>query len=146
MKIRQIRDLAQLDITEITNYHSKGAAGIDLVCAQPHGVSIGADSCALVPTGIAVELPVGYFGFIRPRSGIARDHRVTTLSSCIIDEDYRGEIFVNLINHGKKHVEFFNGQRIAQLVVLPYYKAKIEWVHDLAPSERGNNGHGSTGL
>lgn len=145
MKIRQLRELPDgFNLQEITNYHSKGAAGIDLVTAI--NVAIGSESCAIVPTGIAVEIPTGLFGLIRPRSGLATKSKIGVLSSCIVDEDYRGEVFVNLINHGKEYVGLFPGQRIAQLVLLPYHRANLEWVEDLEPTERGFGGHGSTGL
>lgn len=99
-----------------------------------------------VPTGIAVELPVGHEGQVRPRSGLARKHGLTVLNAPgTIDEDYRGEIVVLLVNLGGERCVIEPGERIAQLVVAPVTRVGVVEVDSLAPSARGAGGFGSTG-
>jgi dUTP diphosphatase len=127
-------------------YQSDGAAGVDLV-ADADAIAIAPGERALVPTGIAVAIPRGYEGQVRPRSGLAHRSGLTVLNAPgTIDSDYRGEIQVLLVNLGRETVHVRRGDRIAQLVVAPV--ARIAWdaVATLVPSERGPGGFGSTGV
>ena len=100
----------------------------------------------LVPTGLAIALPVGYEAQVRPRSGLAIKHGLTVLNSPgTIDADYRGEIGVPLINHGRETFTIRRGERIAQMVVAPVVQVAFESVGELPPSARGAGGFGSTG-
>jgi dUTP pyrophosphatase len=100
----------------------------------------------LVPTGLAMEIPAGHEGQVRPRSGLAVKHGVGLVNAPgTIDSDYRGEVKVLLVNHGQAPVTFARGDRIAQLVVAPVTRARIELAEDLAGTGRGSGGFGSTG-
>ena len=102
---------------------------------------------AAVPTGIALALPEGYEGQVRPRSGLALWHGVTCLNAPgTIDSDYRGEITVILVNLGQVPVTLRRGERIAQLVIQAYVQAALEEVRELSPSLRGSGGFGSSGM
>ena len=126
-------------------YASAGSAGLDLhAAAGPLQLARGAR--ALVPTGLALALPEGCEGQIRPRSGLARDHGVTVLNSPgTVDSDYRGEIGVLLVNLGERPFVVKRGMRIAQLVIAPVCRAHLV-EGAVPPSERGAAGFGSTGL
>ena len=101
---------------------------------------------AAVPTGLAVEIPAGCEGQVRPRSGLAAKHGIALLNAPgTIDPGYRGEIRVLLINHGAQDFRISPGDRIAQLVLAQYVAAEWEWADDLSGSERGDGGFGSTG-
>ena len=101
----------------------------------------------MIPTGIYLEIPVGYEGQIRPRSGLAVKHGVTVLNSPgTIDSDYRGEVRVLLINHGDEDFTINPGDRIAQLIISPVIKAEFTYVEQLKNSGRGKGGFGSTGI
>jgi dUTP diphosphatase len=127
-------------------YASTGAAGIDLAAAVDQSLTLNPEHRALVPTGIAIALPEGYEGQVRPRSGLALKHGLTVFNSPgTIDGDYRGEVQVILANLGTEPVTIRRGDRIAQLVVAPVTRVKIERVADLPESERGAGGFGSTG-
>lgn len=122
----------------------KTDAGIDLPCAIDF--SLFPDQRMLVPTGFAIELPVGYEGQIRPRSGLAVKDAITVGNAPgTIDANYRGEILVLLINHGINLKKFLRGDRIAQLVVQPVLDVEISVVAELSETDRGTNGFGSSG-
>ncbi len=128
---------------------SEGAAGLDLPAAVPAGspVTLAPGARALVPTGFAVALPIGYEGQVRPRSGLAVEHGVTVLNAPgTVDADYRGEIKVPIINLGDKAFSITRGMRIAQLVVAPVSGIRLVEADALPPSERGGSGFGSTGI
>ncbi|MEL6278604.1 MAG: dUTP diphosphatase [Pseudomonadota bacterium] len=130
-------------------YASAGAAGADLYAALPEGDPITLDPSGFtaVPTGVAIALPDGWEGQVRPRSGLARRHGVTTLNAPgTVDWDYRGEIQVVLINHGHTPFLVERGMRIAQLVICPV--ARATWIEtaSLDETQRGADGFGSTGL
>jgi dUTP pyrophosphatase len=123
-----------------------GSAGADLRAAVDDDLVVGPGERALVPTGFSVEIPSGWEGQVRPRSGLAAQFGVTLLNSPgTIDSDYRGEIRVLLINQGAAPFVVSRGERIAQLVVAPAPRARFVEVDELAPSSRGEGGFGSTG-
>ena len=128
VKFRRVHPDARLP-----RYASAKASGMDLEAVGHHTASPG--KYIVVPTGWEIELPPGYEGQIRPRSGLAAKQGVTVLNSPgTIDNDYRGEILVILINHGSKDRVFAPGDRIAQLVVVPVAKADIKEVSVLSPT------------
>jgi dUTP pyrophosphatase len=139
IKFKQLNPDAQLPI-----YAHPGDAGADLVAAE---------DCILQPlerkaisTGLSVEIPIGFEIQVRPRSGLALKHGITVLNSPgTIDAGYRGEIKVILINLGTAAFEITKGQRIAQMVVAPVVSAEFQAVVELADSQRGEGGFGSTG-
>ena len=122
------------------------AAGLDLRAAVESPVVIEPGFRATVPTGFAVEIPVGYEGQVRPRSGLAAKSGVTVLNAPgTIDADYRGEIKVILVNLGRSTYTVENGARIAQLVIAPVTRVDTAEVETLSATERGDGGFGSTG-
>ena len=129
-------------------YQTAHAAGLDLVAAvaEDAPLTLAPGARALVPTGIAMALPVGFEGQVRPRSGLAVKHGLSVLNAPgTIDADYRGELQVLLVNLGSDSVVIARGMRIAQLVVAPVVRANISEVAALPPTERGFGGFGSTG-
>lgn len=129
-------------------YQTEHAAGLDLLAAVPENkpVVLAPGDRALVPTGLAMALPVGYEAQVRPRSGLAVKHGVTVLNSPgTIDADYRGEIGVLLVNHGRDTFTIRRGERIAQMVVAPVAQGSFAPVAELPTSARGAGGFGSTG-
>jgi dUTP pyrophosphatase len=132
----------------LPSYQSAHAAGLDMVAGVPEGqpVELKPGARALIPTGFALELPVGFEAQIRPRSGLAIKHGVTLLNSPgTVDADYRGELMVILVNHGREPFIVRRGDRIAQLVIAPVASVEIAAVEDLGATERGQGGFGSTG-
>ncbi len=130
----------------LPQYETTSAAGMDLPAAVSEDVTIKAGGQTLIPTGISIALPQGYEGQVRPRSGLAARDSVTVLNSPgTIDEDYRGEIQVILINHGQSDFTVRRGMRIAQLVIAPVTQVEIQEVVSLDVTERGTGGFGSTG-
>jgi dUTP pyrophosphatase len=128
-------------------YHSERAAGLDLMAAVPATapLSIAPGARALVPTGIALALPPGTEGQVRPRSGLALRHGVTVLNAPgTIDADYRGELKVILINLGSETFTVTRGMRIAQLIVNTTYRPAVCEVASLDQTTRGMGGFGST--
>jgi dUTP pyrophosphatase len=129
-------------------YQSAGAAGLDLVAAVPEGapLTIAPGARAQVPTGIAMALPRGTEGQVRPRSGLAARHGITVLNAPgTIDADYRGELQVILVNLGQTSFTVARGERIAQLVIAPMSHAQLLEVKTLDKTMRGTKGFGSTG-
>lgn len=128
----------------VPQYMTAEAAGMDLAAASRVELRPGAR--ALVDTGLAMELPAGYEGQVRPRSGLAAKHGVTVANAPgTIDSDYRGELKVLLVNLGAEPVLIEPGMRIAQLVIAPVARAAVEVVDELGASDRGAGGFGSTG-
>lgn len=133
----------------LPSYQSPQAAGVDLLCAAPEEALLVLEpgAVAAIPTGIAIALPNGFEAQIRPRSGLAAKHMVTVLNAPgTIDADYRGEIQVLLVNHGREAFEISRGMRIAQMVIAPVTQAEIVSVTTLDDTQRGAGGFGSTGL
>jgi dUTP pyrophosphatase len=133
----------------LPSYQSEGAAGLDLMAAVAADapLTIEPGRRAMVPTGLAVALPTGTEGQVRPRSGLALRHGVTVLNAPgTVDADYRGEIQVILVNLGQEAFRVARGMRIAQLVISPAMQVKICEIADLDETTRGVAGFGSTGL
>ncbi|BDE05275.1 deoxyuridine 5'-triphosphate nucleotidohydrolase [Vulcanimicrobium alpinum] len=127
-------------------YMSAGAAGADVVAAVREDVVIAPGERALIPTGLAFEVPAGYEVQVRPRSGLALKAGITCLNTPgTIDSDYRGPVGVLLINHGSAPFVVRRGDRIAQLIVAPVVQAAFTETAALASSMRGGGGFGSTG-
>nr|WP_314256021.1 dUTP diphosphatase [uncultured Devosia sp.] len=143
-----VRFLAHGAGLPLPKQQTAGAAGLDLMAAIAEGevLEIAPGDYAKVPTGLAMALPEGYEGQVRPRSGLAAKHGVTVLNSPgTVDADYRGEIMVLLINHGKEPFALRRGERIAQMVVAPVSTVTLVGVETLDETARGEGGHGSTG-
>jgi dUTP pyrophosphatase len=121
----------------------EGDAGLDLAACDP--IVLPPGERAVVPTGLAVEIPEGYAGFVQPRSGLAARHGIGLVNSPgLIDSGYRGEIRVVLLNTGQEPFSVEPGTRIAQLVIVPVAAVRLVEVDELAPSERGARGFGSS--
>ncbi|MBN1799007.1 MAG: dUTP diphosphatase [Spirochaetales bacterium] len=130
----------------LPEYKSPGAAGADLKADIPKDLVLKPGTRRLVPTGISIELPLGYEAQVRPRSGLAVQHGVTTLNSPgTVDSDYRGEIKVILINLGDEDFIIKPGDRIAQLIVAPVVRARFKLRSELNTTHRSAGGFGSTG-
>jgi len=129
---------------ELPRYQTAGAAGMDLRADEP--VDLAPGERRLVPTGIAVAIPPGWEGQVRPRSGLALKLGLGMPNAPgTIDSDYRGEVGVILVNGGQERVQLARGERIAQLVVAPVTRASLVLVADLPDTGRGGGGFGSTG-
>jgi dUTP pyrophosphatase len=131
----------------LPSYETIHSAGMDLRASLDQAVTIKPMERALIPTGLFIELPVGFEAQIRPRSGLAAKKGVTVLNSPgTIDADYRGEVKVILVNLSKEDFVVENGERIAQMIVSKH--ERIEWVETavLAETNRGAAGFGSTGI
>lgn len=125
---------------------SEYAAGYDLYACIDNEVTIHPHSTVKIPTGLAIELPTGYFGAIFARSGLATKEGVRPANCCgVCDEDYRGEYIVALHNDTDADKIIVPNERIAQLVVIPYLNVSFEEVSELSDTERGIGGFGSTG-
>jgi dUTP pyrophosphatase len=129
-------------------YETEGAAGLDLraAVADDAPLTLAPGEWTLVPTGLAMALPLGFEAQVRPRSGLAAKHGVTCLNSPgTIDSDYRGEVKVILINHGREPFVIRRGERIAQMIIAPVVQAAFELADSLDDTARGAGGFGSTG-
>ncbi len=130
----------------LPKYETEQSAGLDLRAALEAPIILKPLARALVPTGLFMELPTGYEGQIRPRSGLAYKHGMTVLNSPgTIDSDYRGELKVLLINLSDQDLTVDHGDRIAQLVVAQHEQIRFENAEELSASERGAGGFGHTG-
>lgn len=144
----KVKRLPHAEGLPLPEYHSSGAAGLDLVAAVPADapISLAPGQHCLAPTGLILEIPEGFEAQVRPRSGLALKHGVTVLNSPgTVDCDYRGEIGVLLINLGAKSFQIARGDRIAQLVIAPVARARLKLIDDMGETARGANGFGSTG-
>ncbi|WP_404786433.1 dUTP diphosphatase [Altericista sp. CCNU0014] len=129
----------------IPQYAHPGDAGLDLVSIESKNIAPGESQ--LIRTGIAIELPPGTEAQVRPRSGLALKHQITVLNTPgTIDEGYRGEICVILINHGTQAFQVEPGMRIAQMVIASFISVTVEAVDALEDSARASGGFGSTGV
>ncbi len=131
----------------LPHYATPDSAGVDLVAAVEDAVVLAPGERRLIPTGIAIALPPGTEGQVRPRSGLALRHGITLLNTPgTIDADYRGEIGVILINLGQEPFAIDRGMRIAQMIVAPVVQVAWDEVAELSESQRGAGGFGSTGV
>ncbi len=143
----ELKRLPESEGLALPVYMTEHAAGADLCAAIDSDLTLLPGARALVPTGFAIALPVGFEAQIRPRSGLALRSGVTCLNTPgTIDADYRGPVQVILANLGSEPVVIRRGDRIAQLVVAPVVKALFHAVEELPETERGVNGFGSTGV
>lgn len=127
-------------------YETAGAAGMDLRAALAEPVTLAPGERALINTGLRLEIPEGYEGQVRPRSGLAIRHGITLLNTPgTIDSDYRGLVQVVVINLGQAAYTIHRGDRIAQLLIAPVTRVTIETAEDLTETARGEGGFGSTG-
>ena len=130
----------------VPEYKTEGAAGMDLCAAIPEPVTLQPLERMLIPTGLKIELEHGYEAQIRPRSGLSIKHGIS-LINCVgtVDEDYRGEVCVGLVNVSNEPYTIQPDERIAQMVIAKYEQADIEVVAQLSDTARGEGGFGSTG-
>ncbi len=137
----------KLDDRAVTpTYGSSAAAGADLYAVLDTPLTLNAGETALVHTGLAVEIPDGYVGLVCARSGLATKRGLAPANKVgVIDADYRGELMVALHNHSGAHQTVNGGERIAQLLILPYLTAEFTEVEELSDTVRGGGGFGSTG-
>ena len=143
-----VKRLPHGDGLALPAYQSEGASGLDLLAAVPADTPlvIAPGRHVAVPTGIALALPPGTEGQVRPRSGLALRHGVTVLNAPgTVDADYRGEVQVLLVNHGAEPVTITRGMRIAQLVIASVTQVRLIDVAELDDTRRGAGGFGSTG-
>lgn len=141
-----IRKLPGNEDLPLPAYQSEWAVGMDLHAAVTSDVTLAPGAVATVPCGIAIAIPPGYEGQVRPRSGLAAKHGISIVNAPgTIDPDYRGEVKVLLINHGKEPFVVTRGMRIAQLLVAPVDRVVWKEVPDLPPTARGDGGFGHTG-
>ena len=142
VKVKKLREGAL-----IPTYGSDCAAGADLyACIDTDSVTIAPGETKFIPTGISLEIPVGYGGFIYARSGIACKLGLAPANKVgVVDSDYRGEVMVALHNHGTADASIENGERVAQLVIAPFLAVDFTEADELTDTERGEGGFGSTG-
>ena len=142
-----IKKLPHAQDLPVPHYATKGSAGLDLLAAIEADIQLQPGQRMAVPTGIAIELPLGWEAQVRPRSGLALNHGITCLNAPgTIDSDYRGEIKAILINHGDKVFVIQRGHKIAQMVIAKHEQAELVELEALSDSERGAGGFGSTGM
>ena len=140
--VKRLNDSTQ-DIS-LPSYATEHSSGLDLRTSEE--VSLQPGEYKLIPTGVAIEIPEGFEGQVRPRSGLALKYGIACLNSPgTIDSDYRGEVKVLLINHGKVPVHFARGERIAQLIISRYERVLVELTTDLGETVRSVGGFGHTG-
>jgi dUTP pyrophosphatase len=143
LKIKRLDTARDSDIP-LPAYATASSSGLDLRCNED--VLLAPGLWSLVPTGLSIEIPEGFEGQVRPRSGLAAKHGITCLNSPgTIDADYRGELKVILINLGPTEVSFKRGERIAQLIISRYEKVEVVEAASLADSSRSSGGFGHTG-
>ena len=141
----RLRRLGAVEVP-LPRYQTEHAAGMDLQAAIAEKVTLSSLERLLIPTGIAIAIPVGWEGQVRPRSGLAAKRGVTVINSPgTIDADYRGEVKVALVNLGKDDVVIEPLERIAQIVFARHGRARFEVVTELEETARGDGGYGSTG-
>jgi dUTP pyrophosphatase len=131
---------------KLPSYATNGSSGLDLCSANIEDIIIKPNNSCLIPTGLSIALPIGFEAQVRPRSGLALKKSITVLNTPgTIDSDYRGEIGIILINHGKEDFIVGNGMKVAQLIVSKYEKVSLDICNELDNTERGEGGFGSTG-
>jgi len=144
--IVHIQKLPHGEGIDLPFYATTHAAGADLRAAVDEDVVIAPGEHALIKTGFAMALPDNYEAQVRPRSGLALKHGITVLNTPgTIDADYRGEVGVILINHGRESFVVSRDDRIAQMIITPFVQANFHEVSELSETERGSGGFGSSG-
>lgn len=144
-----VKTLEHFEGLDLPAYQTSGSAGLDLPAAVPADapVVIEPGEWKLIPTGICIALPEGYEAQIRPRSGLAAKKGISCVNTPgTVDADYRGELHVNLINHGKEPFVVQRGERIAQMVIGQFTQIRWNPVETLDETARGAGGFGSTGV
>ena len=130
----------------LPEYKTSGASGMDLIAFIEKSVSVKSKTSSIIPTGLSVAFQEKYEIQIRPRSGLAAKNNITVLNTPgTIDSDYRGELKIIIYNHGNKDFVIKNGDRIAQMILVPIVKIEFEETNDLPETIRGEGGFGSTG-
>ncbi|MBP3633199.1 MAG: dUTP diphosphatase [Oscillospiraceae bacterium] len=141
LKVKLLREGAKMP-----TYGTEFAAGADLYACLPEAVTVEAHETKMIPIGIAMEIPVGWAGFVYARSGLASKRHLAPANKVgVIDCDYRGEIFVPMHNHSKQAQVIEPGERIAQMIFAPYYTANFVEADSLSETVRDTQGFGSTG-
>ena len=131
---------------KIPEYKTKGASGVDIMALLENKITLDPGESKIIPTGLSIAIPDDLEVQIRPRSGLAAKSNISVLNTPgTIDSDYRGEIKIILVNHGNEKFDIKNGDRIAQMVLVPVLKFKFEEVSKLDDTIRGSGGFGSTG-
>ena len=131
---------------KLPSYKTSGSSGMDLMALIDDTLTIKPNQSVLVPTGLSIAIPDDTEVQIRPRSGLAAKSNISVLNTPgTIDSDYRGELKIILINHGKEDFLINNGDRIAQMILMPVLKIEFEEVEHLPETIRGSGGFGSTG-
>jgi dUTP pyrophosphatase len=143
----RVRRLPHSEGLPLPDYATTGAAGADLYAAIEQDLCLEPGGREAVPTGLALEIPEGYEGQLRPRSGLALKLGLTVVNAPgTIDSDYRGELKILLVNLGSTASTISRGERVAQLVIAPVTRARFLEATELSASERGGGGFGSTGV
>jgi dUTP pyrophosphatase len=146
LQIRRLHPQRDRDLP-LPEYMSPGASGLDLPAAIEGEIVLAPGEIRLIPTGLALAIPPGFEGQVRPRSGLALKHGIGLVNSPgTIDSDYRGEIGIALINLGQKPFTVRRGDRLAQLVINRVYQAAIRVVDDLDRTDRAEGGFGHSGV
>jgi len=141
-RVRVLRETSN----EVPAYETADSAGLDLRANLAEPVTLSPGARVLIPTGLRLEIPSGYEGQVRPRSGLALKQGLTVLNSPgTIDADYRGDVGVILVNLSEQDQRIEHGDRVAQLVFAPVIQAQLVGVETLGESDRGAGGFGSTG-
>lgn len=141
VRIKKLNDKAK-----IPTYGTDFSAGADLYNIEGNEVTVGAHETVMIPLGFAIEIPDGYAGLVFARSGLASKRGLAPANKVgVVDSDYRGECMVALHNHTDSDVKIEGGERIAQLVIVPYLKAEFLESEELSDTTRGVGGFGSTG-
>jgi dUTP pyrophosphatase len=141
----QVRRVGPIQVP-LPSYQTEGSAGLDLCAALAAPLQLAPGERQLVPTGLAIAVPAGHEGQIRPRSGFALRSGIGIVNSPgTIDSDFRGEIGIVLINHGHQPFAVAPLTRIAQLVIAPVARVEVALVEELQTTQRGSGGYGSTG-
>lgn len=142
VRVKKLNPRAKLPV-----YASEGSAGCDVSALLESDIILSPGSRVLIPTGLAFSIPPGFEIQVRPRSGLALRHGISLVNSPgTIDQDYRGELSIILINHGQEAFVLHDGDRIAQLILAPVSRASFKEEKDLDSTSRGSGGFGSTGI
>ena len=144
VKIKRLKEDHDLPLPD---YETEGSSGMDIRASVTEDISVNPGEIKLIPTGLALSIPPGYEGQIRPRSGLALKHGIGMVNAPgTIDSDYRGELGLIVINWGKKPFTIKRGDRIAQIIICKVYRADLFEAEDLDSTPRGEGGFGHSGV